>query len=187
MGAMPEFMRRRLASFCGMSEKLGPIQYGSGHTEVFLGREISDEQNYSEKTASLIDEEIHSIINNAYAVAEKVINEHRGKLESIAAFLIKNETMDEIQFKALMDNDPEPTIEALEAMMDEKRKKSMEENKAEELRIEQQKAEEERRRREEAAAHHHDHRDHHGDSDHGDTHADQKDDSHGDNNFFSDF
>lgn len=178
---------RKMVTQLGMSEKLGPIQYGSGHTEVFLGREISDEQNYSEKTASLIDEEIHNIINNAYAVAEKIINEHRGKLESIAAFLIKNETMDEVQFKALMDNDPEPTIEELEAMMDEKRRKSMEENKAEELRIEQQKAEEERKRREEAAAHHHDHRDHHGDNDHGDTQPDQKDGGHGDNNFFSDF
>ncbi len=147
---------RKMVTQLGMSDKLGPIQFGSGHTEVFLGRELSDEQNYSEKTASLIDEEIHGIISNAYSVAENIINEHKGKLESIAKFLIKNETMDENQFNALMDNDPEPTMEELEAMMDEKRKKSIAENKAEEERkkreAELKKAEEEQRMREAASS-----------------------------------
>lgn len=143
---------RKMVTQLGMSDKLGPIQFGSGHTEVFLGREIADDQNYSEKTASIIDDEIKNIIDNAYKKAEEVITANRGKLESIAAFLIKNETMDEAQFKALMDNDPEPTIEELEAMMDERRKRSREENEAAEKRMREE-AEARRKAEEEAARH----------------------------------
>ncbi len=141
---------RKMVTQLGMSDKLGPIQFGSGHTEVFLGREIADDQNYSEKTASIIDDEIKNIIDTAYKKAEEVITANRGKLESIAAFLIKNETMDEAQFKALMDNDPEPTIEELEAMMDERRKRSREENEAAEKRMREE-AEARRKAEEEEA------------------------------------
>lgn len=141
---------RKMVTQLGMSDKLGPIQFGSGHTEVFLGREIADDQNYSEKTASIIDDEIKNIIDTAYKKAEEVITANRGKLEAIAAFLIKNETMDEAQFKALMDNDPEPTIEELEAMMDERRKRSREENEAAEKRMREE-AEARKKAEEEAA------------------------------------
>lgn len=168
---------RKMVTQLGMSDKLGPIQFGSGHTEVFLGREIADDQNYSEKTASIIDDEIKNIIDTAYKKAEEVITANRGKLEAIAAFLIKNETMDEAQFKALMDNDPEPTIEELEAMMDERRKRSREENEAAEKRMreetEARKQAEEEAARQAAEAH---------------TSPDDKpsDDEHGGGNFFSD-
>jgi cell division protease FtsH len=135
---------RKMVTQYGMSEKLGPIVYGSGHSEVFLGRELGSEQNYSEHTAALIDEEVLSIVKEASELATRLIHENRGKLELTAKFLVKNETMDGTQFKALMDNDPEPTIEELEALMEERRKKSLEENQLQEQRL-KEKAEAEKK------------------------------------------
>ncbi|MGM9637521.1 MAG: ATP-dependent zinc metalloprotease FtsH [Eubacteriales bacterium] len=139
---------RKMVTQYGMSDRLGPISFGSGHTEVFLGRELGDDRNYSEETSRIIDEEVHNIINEAYALAESVLRANIDKLKFIAEFLVKNETMDEIQFKALMDNDPQPTMEELEAMMDERRKKSKAENEAQEARLKAKAAEEERLRKE---------------------------------------
>jgi len=117
----------------GMSDKLGPIQFGSSHDEVFLGRSFGETRNYSEKTASAIDEEIHSIIKEAQELAEKLIREHQDKMNFMADFLVKNETMDEIQFNALMEGDP--TMEELEGMITELRKKSMQENEEQRKRL----------------------------------------------------
>ncbi|MGM9679911.1 MAG: ATP-dependent zinc metalloprotease FtsH [Eubacteriales bacterium] len=139
---------RKMVTQYGMSDRLGPVAFGSGHTEVFLGRELGDECNYSEETARIIDEEVRNIINEAYALAESILRANLDKLKFVADFLMKNETMDEIQFKALMDNDPQPTMEELEAMMDERRRKSQAENEAQEARLKEKAAEEERLRKE---------------------------------------
>ena len=127
-----EIARKMVLQF-GMSDKLGPIQFGSSNEEVFLGRSFGETRNYSEKTASAIDEEIHSIIKEAQELAEKLIRANQDKMNFMADFLVKNETMDEAQFKALMEGNP--TMEELENMINELRKKSMQENEEQRKRI----------------------------------------------------
>ena len=121
---------RKMVMRFGMSDELGPIVFGSEHSEdeVFLGRDFSNERNYSEETAAKIDAEIRRIIEEAYAASEKILKKHRDKLDFIAAFLVKNESMDAEQFRAAMDGNP--SVEELEAMTAEKRRVSEEENEA---------------------------------------------------------
>ncbi len=127
----------------GMSEVLGSVVYGSSHSsdEVFLGKDFSNTKTYSEKTASEIDDEIRRIIDEAYKKCCKILEDNINKLHFIAKYLIERETMDAEQFKACMESDP--TVEELDEMVAEKRKRTEEEN---ELR---RKAEEEARRKDE--------------------------------------
>ena len=113
----------------GMSDKLGSVVYGTEHygEEVFLGKGISS-KGYSDKTAAEIDAEIRRIVDNAYNECTKILTEHKDKLEFVAQFLLKYETMDGDQFAAAMSADPTPTFEELEAINAEKRRKSEEEN-----------------------------------------------------------
>ena len=138
---------RNMVTRYGMSKALGPVVYGSEHgqDEVFLGRDFSTIRNYSEETASKIDAEIRKIVDDAYSTALKILEEHKDKLHFIAAYLFKNEIMDQDQFNAVMEGDP--TIEELEAMAEEKRRRREEENRARAKRDE-----EERRRQEEERA-----------------------------------
>ena len=96
---------RNMVTKYGMSAELGPIVFGSEHSddEVFLGRDFSSGRNYSEQTAAKIDSEIYRIIEAEYNRAERILTEKMDKLHFIAEFLIKNEIMDEGQFKAAMD------------------------------------------------------------------------------------
>ena len=128
---------RKMVTRLGMSDALGPIVYGTGHSEVFLGRDFGGEKNYSEATAALIDSEIKRIITEAYDTAERILTEHSDKLGFVAEFLVKYETMDEIQFKTAMEGDP--TFEELQEMMDERRRKSMAENEEKRRRDEEEK------------------------------------------------
>ena len=140
---------RNMVTRYGMSEKLGTVLYGSEHSsdEVFLGRDFSSGKNYSEKTAADIDDEIRAIISNAYDRCKAILTEHIDKLHFVAEFLLKNESMDEEQFLAAMQMQ-NPTIESIENIALERRRKSEEENKnAEEER--KRAEEEERARREE--------------------------------------
>ena len=132
---------RKMVMRFGMSDKLGPILYGSEHSdgEVFLGRDFSNDRNYSEETASLIDAEIKRIVEEAYDRAEEVLKLNREKLDFIASFLVKNEVMDEEQFKTAMERDC--TFEELEAMTEEKRRRSEEENEQRRKAIEAEQAE----------------------------------------------
>ena len=136
----------------GMSDKLGPILYGSEHSdgEVFLGRDFSNDRNYSEETASIIDAEIKEIVEKAYEDAKRILNECRDKLDFIAEFLVKNEEMDEEQFKAAMER--ACTFEELEAMTEEKRRRSEEENEQRRKAIEAEKAAKEAAEKEKAEA-----------------------------------
>ncbi|MBE6704561.1 MAG: ATP-dependent metallopeptidase FtsH/Yme1/Tma family protein [Ruminococcaceae bacterium] len=115
---------RKMVTTYGMSDKLGPIVYGSGHEEVFLGRDFNSTPNYSEKVASVIDEEIRRIIDEAYTKATESIKANKDKVDRIADFLIKYETMTEEQFMAVMAG--EPTDEELVEIAEEKRRKSRE-------------------------------------------------------------
>jgi len=130
----------------GMSDELGPILYGSEHSndEVFLGRDFNNSKNYSEETAAKIDSEIKKIIFEAYAKTEEILRANIDKLHFIAEYLTKNEVMEQAQFERAM-NEPGVTIEELEEMVAEKRRKSQEENEARARRL----AEEERIREEE--------------------------------------
>ena len=76
----------------GMSEKLGPRTFGKREQMVFLGREISQQRDYSNDVAETIDDEIHDIINRAYESAQKAITENMAKLTQLSKYLLENET-----------------------------------------------------------------------------------------------
>ncbi len=121
---------RDMVTRYGMSDELGPIVYGSEHSsdEVFLGRDFNNTRNYSEETAFKIDSEIKKIIENAFSKAESLLRENIEKLHATADYLTKYETMDEEQFKFLMDTNPTPSNEEIAAIADRKKKQSMEDN-----------------------------------------------------------
>jgi cell division protease FtsH len=109
-GAHNDFQRatgiaRRMVTEFGMSEKLGPLQFGSAQGgQVFLGRDINNEQNYSDAIAYEIDLEIQRFIKESYERARKILTENREKLELIAKTLLDVETLDAGQIKHLMDH-----------------------------------------------------------------------------------
>ena len=135
---------KKMVTQLGMSELLGPRAFGSNHGEVFLGRDFSSSQDYSDDTAAKIDAEIHEIISEGYDRARQLLRDNMDKLNFISEFLLKNEIMDGEQFEAAMTGTP--TFEELEEMTAAKKRRSREEN--EEKR--RQKAAEERRKKEEA-------------------------------------
>ncbi len=140
---------RNMVTRYGFSDLLGPVVYGSEHgsDEVFLGRDFNNQKNYSDSTATVIDEEIKRIVCEAYDTAEKLLKENMSKLHFIAEFLFKNEIMDEYQFEAVMNGDVS-TVAELEEMSEERKKRSKEENEAKAKKDEEarQKREEEERR-----------------------------------------
>ncbi|HAN10566.1 MAG TPA: cell division protein FtsH [Clostridiales bacterium] len=85
----------------GMSDKLGPIQYGSDSDEVFIGRDWGSKSNYSEEIAREIDSEIKSIINGCYDEAEKLLKEHIEILHSTSNLLLEKEKITGEEFEAL--------------------------------------------------------------------------------------
>ena len=117
---------KQMVTKLGMSELLGLRAFGNDHGEVFLGRDFSSSQDYSDDTASKIDSEIHAIISAAYDNAKRILNENIDKLHFIAEFLVKNEIMDGEQFEAAMNGTP--TFEELEEMTEAKKRRSREEN-----------------------------------------------------------
>lgn len=87
----------------GMSERLGPICYGSDNEEVFIGRDMGHVKNYSEETASEIDEEVRRIITEGYQKTESILKEHMDKLHKVAQFLFVNEKMSGEEFQKIME------------------------------------------------------------------------------------
>ena len=120
---------RQMVTRYGMSDKLGAVLYGSNHSsdEVFLGRDFSSGKNYSEETAASIDDEIRSIISSCYDRCTEILTQHIDKLHFVAEFLLKNESMDDEQFRAAMEME-NPTIESIEDIAFRKKQKSEEEN-----------------------------------------------------------
>lgn len=94
---------RAMVTKYGMSERLGPICYGSDNNEVFIGRDMGHMKNYSEKIAAEIDEEIQKIVGRGYQKTEQLLNEHMDKLHKVAQFLFVNEKMSGAEFKELME------------------------------------------------------------------------------------
>lgn len=93
---------RNMITKYGMSEKLGPIAFGSDNDEVFLGKNYTHTRNYSENIAAAIDEEVEKIINNAYDRTETILNEHIDQLHLVSEALINLEKIDKEQFESLM-------------------------------------------------------------------------------------
>ena len=87
-------MARAMVTSYGMSEKIGPIDYGSDNGEIFLGRDFAAGKGYSEVKAAEIDDEIHRIIEEAYRTCKKLLTEHMDEMTRVAEYLIRNETMD---------------------------------------------------------------------------------------------
>ncbi|MBO8157684.1 MAG: ATP-dependent metallopeptidase FtsH/Yme1/Tma family protein [Bacillaceae bacterium] len=107
-GAHNDFQRatgiaRKMVTEYGMSDKLGPVQFGSPNGQVFLGRDIQSEQNYSDQIAYDIDQEIQNIMKDCYDRAKRILTENRDKLELIAKTLLEVETLDAEQIKSLFD------------------------------------------------------------------------------------
>ena len=85
----------------GMSEKLGPITFGSTQEEVFLGKEMTSQRDYSERVASEIDDEVKDIITRAYNYAERILKENIDKLHKVAQVLIEKEKIEADEFDAI--------------------------------------------------------------------------------------
>jgi cell division protease FtsH len=101
---------RRMVTEFGMS-KLGPLAFGKKEEMIFLGREISEQRNYSDPVAFQIDEEVHKLIDEAHDRAKSVITEHFDRLEAIALLLIREETIDDEQLERLFDMPrPKPNL-----------------------------------------------------------------------------
>ncbi|KHF28454.1 ATP-dependent zinc metalloprotease FtsH [Anoxybacillus sp. BCO1] len=108
-GAHNDFQRatsiaRRMVTEFGMSDKLGPMQFGQSHGQVFLGRDLHNEQNYSDQIAYEIDLEMQRIIKECYEKAKRVLTENRDKLNLIANTLLEVETLDAEQIKHLFEH-----------------------------------------------------------------------------------
>ncbi len=93
---------RKMVCEWGMSERLGPLAFGKKEEQIFLGREISQRQDYSESTAMEIDEEVKRIVNSNYAKAKGLIEAQRDALERVAQALIEYETLDGRDVDGLM-------------------------------------------------------------------------------------
>jgi cell division protease FtsH len=97
-------LARAMICELGMSEKLGPISYTESEGSVFLGREMGTRrENYSEETARVIDRELREIIDTQYALAVRVLEENRDKLDRLAHNLLERETLDAEEIQAALD------------------------------------------------------------------------------------
>lgn len=152
-GASNDIMRatevaRKMVTVYGMSEELGTIHFGSNHSQeaVFLGRDFNSNPSYSDATAAKIDAEIKKIIDEAYNLARDILTEKKDKIEFVTEFLLRNEVMDDEQFALAMQDDV--TMEDVEALVTEKKRRSEEENRRKAQKMEEEKRIEEDRRRE---------------------------------------
>jgi cell division protease FtsH len=102
-------MARQMVTKFGMSEKLGPLQYGRSDELIFLGRQIQEERNYSEEIAKVIDAEVHDIVERARQRAYEVLTQNRDKLDLVVQKLIAQESLEAAEFDALFDEPGEGT------------------------------------------------------------------------------
>ncbi|MDR9451255.1 MAG: hypothetical protein RI637_08565 [Acidimicrobiia bacterium] len=85
---------RKMVMEYGMSDRLGPMQYGHANGEVFLGRDYGRQQDYSDEVASFIDAEVRKLISQAHEEARQILSTHRDALDRMASVLIERETID---------------------------------------------------------------------------------------------
>jgi len=92
---------RNMVTRLGMSEILGPMVYGQKEELIFLGREISEQRDYSESVAEQIDREVRRLVNDAYAQARSILVQHRDKLDAVAQRLLEVETLSRDEFEKI--------------------------------------------------------------------------------------
>jgi cell division protease FtsH len=101
-------LARAMVTQYGMSEKLGPLAFGKKDEMIFLGREISEQRNYSDEVAAKIDAEVREIIDRAYQRAKDALVEQRAVLDRLATLLIEKETIEAEEFETLFAGDLPP-------------------------------------------------------------------------------
>jgi cell division protease FtsH len=84
---------RRMVTEFGMSDRLGPVAFGRKQQMIFLGRDIGQQRDYSERVGELIDDEIHRLLDEAHARASSILHDHRGLLDRLARELIGRESL----------------------------------------------------------------------------------------------
>ena len=97
---------RAMITRLGMSKKLGPRTFGKREELVFLGREISEQRDYSDTIAETIDDEVHGLVQNAYEVAKSLLNDNLGKLSALAKHLVEHESVEGDELKNLLNSAP---------------------------------------------------------------------------------
>ena len=96
---------RDMVTKYGMSQRLGHLTFGKPYEEVFLGRDIAEEKNYSEETARIIDEEVKKIVDQCYVESKKMLMEHKKDLDLLANKLLEKEVMNDDDVKILLNID----------------------------------------------------------------------------------
>jgi cell division protease FtsH len=94
-------MARMMVTRLGMSEELGLMTYGKKEELVFLGREISEQRDYSDAIAEKIDAEVRKLVDSAYKTAKSILKKYRKELDAVAAALIENENITREEFEAI--------------------------------------------------------------------------------------
>jgi cell division protease FtsH len=93
---------RQMITRFGMSDKLGPVALGRANNNMFLGRDIASERDFSEETAAIIDQEVNLLVENAYKVARTVLVQNRHILDKIAEMLVERETVDSSELQEIL-------------------------------------------------------------------------------------
>ena len=106
---------REMITRYGMSDELGPLTFGKRQDTVFLGRDISQERNYSEAIAYAIDKEARAIMDEAYNRARQILSDHIDALHQVAAILIEKETIEAVDFYRIMSKYPPASAAMAEA------------------------------------------------------------------------
>ncbi len=97
-------MARRIVTVYGMNEKLGPITYGKQNEHMFMGRDFGSERNYGEEVAALIDREVKTLVEELYDQVRALLIENRDVMDAIVKVLLEKETLDDVEFNAIMDD-----------------------------------------------------------------------------------
>ncbi len=124
-------LARKMVCEWGMSERLGPLQFGKKQELIFLGREITEQKDYSERTAEIIDEEVHDLVQGAYDRARTLLEQNMDKLHALAGALLEREILDRDEIDRIMKGEtlgpprepPAPAAEIAPAGIDERREK----------------------------------------------------------------
>jgi cell division protease FtsH len=108
-------MARDMICRYGMNDRIGPVSYDDGGGDVFIGRDFAAKQNYSEKTAQNIDEEVTSLLQRLYDEAKQILTENRETLDKVAEGLLERETLEGKDIQLLIAGEPLPPVSIPEA------------------------------------------------------------------------
>lgn len=99
----------------GMSERIGPVTMGESQEMVFLGRDLGERRNYSEEMAALVDEEVHRVMDEAYATARQVLIQRLPVLHRLAEVLVAHETIEEEELDRIVEASPPVPVSVVNA------------------------------------------------------------------------